>query len=565
MNKLQIIIENFYKENSNLSKQSINAKVYYFIKNNKEAQEYIEEHCKNFNIDLSYDEKYLYAKLDIKNPLICPECGKLIKISKKPKKYCSIECLNKNKSKIAKNWWFSLSDDKKNEYRNLYKEKFRQSNIKKYGIDTPYNSQIPEIIEKRKNNYKEKTGYNHWMKNPEVKEKLANTMIKKYGVRNSFQCPEIREKFENTMLEKYGNKNPYSVPEIYEKMVKSSKNSKFYQWDENNKILYQGYVNKLLDDLKNNNENFENIATEWNCPIFEYKINEKQHLYRPDLYLKNEKFIFEVKSIYTLFYDLENNFNKFISVVSDNFTLILTIYDKNKQYMFIFMPYINFNDFKIIKEKFSNYELMFFWQNDLFNKTELIKSMIKNKLNFKMNRLFARKLEVDFNPKYEDVKNFLNENHLQGFTKYQKSIALTLNNKIFAAMTFSKGRVMFKNNSDWEINRFAVLKDYSIPGAASRLLSNFIKKYNINKIISYSDILISNGSLYEKLGFQKINKIYKGYFYFKDCEVFNRFKFTKSNLVKKGFDENKTERQIMEELNYLRIETPGNIKYIKKI
>jgi hypothetical protein len=182
-----------------------------------------------------------------------------------------------------------------------------------------------------------------------------------------------------------------------------------------------------------------------------------------------------------------------------------------------------------------------------------------------MNRLFARKLEVDFNPKYEDVKNFLNENHLQGFTKYQKSIALTLNNKIFAAMTFSKGRVMFKNNSDWEINRFAVLKDYSIPGAASRLLSNFIKKYNINKIISYSDILISNGSLYEKLGFQKINKIYKGYFYFKDCEVFNRFKFTKSNLVKKGFDENKTERQIMEELNYLRIETPGNIKYIKKI
>ena len=50
-------------------------------------------------------------------------------------------------------------------------------------------------------------------------DKFKETCIKKYGVDNPIKLPEIREKIKQTNLEKYGYENPMSSDEIKEKCL----------------------------------------------------------------------------------------------------------------------------------------------------------------------------------------------------------------------------------------------------------------------------------------------------------------------------------------------------------
>lgn len=93
---------------------------------------------------------------------------------------------------------------------------------------------------------------------------------------------------------------------------------------------------------------------------------------------------------------------------------------------------------------------------------------------------------------------------------------------LVAVMTFSKLKC-----DKWQLIRYCTIG--SIPGAASRLLSAFLKDHNARSIISYSDNCIGSGKLYEKLGFQK-QKTKIGYWYTDYRQRFDR------NLIADGYD-----------------------------
>ena len=67
--------------------------------------------------------------------------------------------------------------------------------------------------------------------------------------------------------------------------------------------------------------------------------------------------------------------------------------------------------------------------------------------------------------------------------------------------------------------------------------------------------------LYHALGFKRLKDTPPNYFYTKGNKRLGRFGFRKSVLVAKGYDPNKTERQIMAELGYDRIYDCGNMKF----
>lgn len=57
----------------------------------------------------------------------------------------------------------------------------------------------------------------------------------------------------------------------------------------------------------------------------------------------------------------------------------------------------------------------------------------------------------------------------------------------------------------------------------------------------------SFNNVYVKNGFSSVKISKPGYFYVKNNQRFHRYNFTKNKLVKAGFDQEKTERQIMNE------------------
>ena len=101
-------------------------------------------------------------------------------------------------------------------------------------------------------------------------------------------------------------------------------------------------------------------------------------------------------------------------------------------------------------------------------------------------------------------------------------------------------------------------------GGASKLFKFFIKKYEPKKVISYADRRYFNGKMYEKLGFNFIKETKPNYWYFKNNSMVleHRFKYRKDRLISEGFDQNKTEKEIMIERGYYRIYDCGNLKFV---
>lgn len=77
-----------------------------------------------------------------------------------------------------------------------FKDKVKESYIKKYGVDNP-------------------------AKSKQVQDKIKETLLENYGVINTFQLDKTKEKIKNTFKERYGVEHNSQNKEIKEKMVKS--------------------------------------------------------------------------------------------------------------------------------------------------------------------------------------------------------------------------------------------------------------------------------------------------------------------------------------------------------
>ena len=154
------------------------------------------------------------------------------------------------------------------------KEKKRQTNLLKYGVENPFQSsdkkqKIKEkllihygvdnpqksksIKEKTKNTCLEKYGYKFPGQIPEVKEKQKKTLIEKYGVDNYTKTEEYKIKYKNTCLKKYGVDNYAKTDECQLKMQNTYKinhNNKLRGISEKEKEVYKFiksiYHNKII-------------------------------------------------------------------------------------------------------------------------------------------------------------------------------------------------------------------------------------------------------------------------------------------------------------------------------
>ena len=142
-------------------------------------------------------------------------------------------------------------------------------------------------------------------------------------------------------------------------------------------------------------------------------------------------------------------------------------------------------------------------------------------------------------------------------------MGLYYNDELVSIMTFGYRHTNAKK--EFELIRFCNKINTNVVGAASKLFKHFIKNYSSqieeNYILSYADISLFDGGLYNTLGFSLKHRTVPNYFWVVNKKREHRFKYNKRKLIKEGFNPNITEKEIMYTRGYYRIFGCGQDRY----
>jgi hypothetical protein len=505
---------------------------------------------KNLNYDVKIGESILVKVEDlarysrIKVDVECDECKNIKKLTyhkylDNVERYGFYTC--KKCSTIKKKITFNNNYGVDNPMKlQMFIDKGKETKFEKYG-DENYNN-----IEQYKITCNEKFGTDFALQNKEVRNKIKNTCNEKYNVDYIGQSDFVKNKHKISNLLKYSkyykDKNNITIisnDDDQYTIICDKCNNKY---DINNstlrsRLIYNvelcticNPINSSISDKENKLLNF--IKDNYNKEIVS---NSKEIIkpYELDIYLPDLNIAFEFNGLYW-----HNE-----------------LYKSN--------DYHN-NKTNICLKK--GIQLIHIYEDDWIYKQDIIKSMILNKLGKTTNKIYARKTKIKEINDNKIVRNFLDENHIQGIINSSIKIGLYYNNEIVSLMTFGKLRKPMNsksiNKNEYEMLRFCNKLNTNVIGGASKLFKYFIKNYNPSYITSYADRNYSNGNLYNQLGFKLDYITVPNYYYVIGQKKYYRFNFRKDILIKQGFDKNKSEHEIMLERKIYRIYNSGNLKFI---
>jgi very-short-patch-repair endonuclease len=199
------------------------------------------------------------------------------------------------------------------------------------------------------------------------------------------------------------------------------------------------------------------------------------------------------------------------------------------------------------------------FEDEYKKKKDIVLSRISAILGQTSNKIYARKCTVS-EISSSELELFMTENHIQGNVHSSVRIGLFHSDILVAVMSFGKSRY---DNAQWELLRFANIKNTTVVGGASKLFSYFQKNYTPESVTSYCDLRYGNGGMYTTLGFVLSGRSQPNYFYYKKGIRYSRIKFQKHKLsgILDTYDADKTETQNMSENGYLKIFDNGNLVF----
>lgn len=490
----------------------------WFSKNHPDEYGKIISYCEKHPIKTFKEKIWFYHKGLTELPK-CGGCGVKVPFSNRFDRgynsFCSLECANNNKEELVK--------------------RQKETNKKKWGVE--FYTQHEDFIKKQKLTKKQRYGDENYC-NP---EKMKKTKKDKYG----------DEGYNNNVKNKITRRNSFIDT------VKQKTNDNFITYDlgDDNITLNCSICNE--DYLIYNN-------------LFNYRTKQKSVLCtkcNPT----------DEKQVSGLELDLTNFISGVIDVETKNRSVL------NGKEIDILIPShklgVEFNglywhsdvykenNYHLDKTKLANkknYDLIHVFEDEWLEKSQIVKSIIKNRLGVHDRRVYGRKCVMKSVPKV-DEKEFLNNNHIQGFVGSNISYGLYDGDELVSIMTFGGLRKSLGYNTregSYEMLRFCNKLNVSVVGGASKLFSYFIKNHNPLNVISYSDNRYFNGGLYGKLGFTYDGETRPNYFYVINHSRHNRYKFRKDVLIKGGYNPIKTEKEIMTERGYNRIYDCGNKRWV---
>jgi hypothetical protein len=187
---------------------------------------------------------------------------------------------------------------------------------------------LKKKAEKCKETCMAKYGVSNAGKLPEVIEKIKDIWDTKFGGHPK-KTKEVQEKWKATCLDKYGG-HPNQNKEVQAKSEATSFHYKEYMMPSGMIVKYQGYENLALDELVQQYEEEDILTGRTNIPTIDYYINDKKHVYFPDIYIKSENKIIEVKSEWTITLTRGNVEEKALATVKAGYRYEIWVYNVKK-------------------------------------------------------------------------------------------------------------------------------------------------------------------------------------------------------------------------------------------
>ena len=554
------------------------------------------------------DEVYKDVKLwqrryhivnDIDHILTCPLCGRPRAVKTDRVGYMKTcdnpTCIGQGRSLSKKK-----SDKEKYGTDNYfitdeYKQKSRQTCLKKYGVD--HVAKAKEVKDKIKQSVRQKYGVDYYSQTEEHKKKVQETCLKKYGATNIVnsksykdRLKDINKKKEQTCIERYGSSTfvtSNQFKENQENIQKKYKETSIKRYGIDNYCKSSRFRDKVIELFKQKliDDGYDKIGYKF----VQYYGNHNYELYCPHC---NNNFLIDVKSQYynrnatkqeictncnpiqKSYSTAEKDLLSYVSsiysgTIIENDRSAITPYELD-----IYLPDLNLaieynglywhsdemkpNNYHRMKSdlcKEKDIHLIHVFEDDWVNKQSIIKSVISNFVNNTVNRrIYARKCEIRAISDKTLINNFLVSNHLLGRTTFISYCAgLYYEDELVSLITM---HLLKKAERKWELNRYAIKSGVTIIGGAERLLKHIIQTIDYSSIITYNDNSIFRGLVYKRLGFQYVRTNAPNYMFIQgDClERFPKQTIRKWNV---GYS-----REMEQQLGLHRVYNAGNDVYI---
>lgn len=459
-------------------------------------------------------------------------------------------------------WHDSIVDaykSKSEEERKQRREKTIKTCRERYGTDFP--QQNDEIRKRQSDTWYSKTKAELEEKDRKRKE----TCIKRYGVDHVMKSSEVVDAAKERRLKKLGywhwehmhieHKDTYLDDEKFKefiiqrfndnghKKIKAVELSKYFNvnvWPKCKELKLEKYVSVMRSPLEESVKKAldeHGIRYKWRNRSILNGPNGKSHGLELDFYFPEKHIAVEIN-------DLANHS---INSIRKNAPMKDETYHLHKT--------------QACKEK--GIRLIHIWEWELKKNFDKTVGWILNELNDNKTRIFARKCELK-EVSQEEEKKFLDEYHLQGYSKSKVCLGLYFNDELVQLMSFADSR--YDKKYQYELLRLCTKNEYIVVGGASRLFKYFIKKFNPESIISYCDYSKFSGEGYEKMG-MTLDKLSKPTVYYCnfDMNVINEsmlMKYGVDNLLHTNYGKGADNREMIMKHGYLPVYNCGNLIYI---
>lgn len=397
--------------------------------------------------------------------------------------------------------------------------KAEKTNIEKYGHINPFGGE--EIKEKIQQTNVDKYGVPWTAQAESVKEKMKQTLLRNYGVDNPAKSEEIKEKTRNTNIEKYGGVSHMSS-EVFRKSYEEEIFKKYGVYNISHQGIenYNDYLN-LEEFLKNTKMNITELSDYFNLPrrrIRKKIIELNLQLLFEDLYVNSiseknfESFLVndeELKDIKYIrndrkilsgkeldFYFPDNKLAVEISPISSHNSKVGWA---NKGNGLSSTYHIK----KFLECEKQGIELMtiFDWHD-----WDKVLEMVKSKLGGSKSTVYARKTKYTESTLTKEIFNKISSWHILDLpSNIKRDLCVSTLSHGDEAVGFA----LWGDEKDGvvELKRMVFKPGANVIGGASKLVKNYYKnRKDIKEIYTFSDCDLGGGYVYEKIGFELIEK-----------------------------------------------------------
>lgn len=218
----------------------------------------------------------------------------------------------------------------------------------------------------------------------------------------------------------------------------------------------------------------------------------------------------------------------------------------------------HYNKWKECKDK--GIQLITIWEDEWIDKQDLVKRMVTYKLNEYHNRkVYAR--NTIFQEINKDLaEKFLNLYHIQDYKRCSIYYGLYYNGNLVAVSGWNK------NKNSLYLDRYATSQP--VVGGMGKLLKygkKYAKEQGCDRIVTFADHCVSDGGLYEKLGFFHDGEVLPDYKYVVKGKRVHKFNYRKKrfrdddNLL---HEDGLTEKQLADLNGLERIWDCGKTRYV---